>query len=141
MATRKDIQNRTMKKNYQIFMQSHWWDRKYDGRRKDFKGITRSEFAMAKEKAIQRRYYSTRYYEKSLLRRCYESVVEWGRPENLNYQKVVMYGHTYLYLCSPLFGHTDYNKSRLMPIKGNERECEFLMKVSNRVANKSHVMI
>lgn len=45
-----------------------------------------------------------------------------------NYTKVAMYGHTFLYACSPVFGHTDYNRSRILEIKGNERFCELLIK-------------
>ena len=119
----------------EIFKIDGWWNMKYDGRRKIFKGLSKKEFAVAQEKAVRRRYFSVPYYEKSLLRRCYESVCDWAKPVHGSYQKVVMYGYTYLYLCSPIYGHSDYNKSRLIPIKGNERECEFLMRVSNRVAN------
>lgn len=120
---------------YSIFQQKEWYFRKYDGRRKEFRGVSKEDFKKAQEKAIYRRFYRSRYEPKSLLRRCYESVCEWAKPELSNYQKVVMYGYTYLYLCSPVYGHKDYNKHRLMPISGNERECEFLMRVSNRVAN------
>ena len=35
-----------------IFKIGHWYDRRYDGRRKEFKGITREEF----KKAVQRHY-------------------------------------------------------------------------------------
>lgn len=123
-----------------IYNEREWYNRRYDGRRKEFKGISRKEFEKAREKAIRRRFYAAPYYEKSLLRRCYESVTEWAKPEHYNYQKVVMYGHTWLYLCSPYYGHRDYNKARLMPIAGNERKCEFLMKVSNRVANTQNTL-
>lgn len=43
------------------------------------------------------------------------------------YSKVAMMGETYLYACSPVFGHKDYNKSRMLLRKGNERFCEILI--------------
>lgn len=43
-----------------IFKLEHWYDRRYDGRRKEFKGITRKEFkGITREefkKAVQRHY-------------------------------------------------------------------------------------
>ena len=123
-----------MKKNFALFLEKNWYDKKYDGRRKEFRGIGRNEFETAKEKAFFRRYIRAPYQAKSLLRRCYESVCDCARPENGNYQKIVMYGSTWIYLCSPIYGHKDYNKYRLMPIDGNKRECEFLMRVSERVS-------
>ena len=118
----------------ELFKMQWWFNKKYDGRRRLFRGITREEFATACKKAIHRRYIRPKYEEKSLLRRCYETVCDYAKPEHGNYQKIVMYGYEWLYLCSPEYGHRDYNKSRLMPIKGNERECAFLMKVSQRVS-------
>lgn len=125
-----------MKTNYKIFSLENWFNISYDGRKSIFRGISRKDFEAAKEKAFYRRYVRAPYQAKSLLRRCYESVCDCARPENGSYQKIVMYGHTWLYLCSPVYGHRDYNKSRLMPISGNERSCEFLAKVSKRVSGK-----
>ena len=48
------------------------------------------------------------------------------------YTKVPMLGHTRLYLCSPVFGHRDYNKSSVLPIAGNERFCEVLIKYAQK---------
>lgn len=45
-----------------------------------------------------------------------------------NYSKVAMMGETYLYACSPVYGHNDYNKARILPKKGNEKFCEILIK-------------
>lgn len=129
-----------MKTNYSIFKKENWFNMKYDGRRREFRRISRQEFNAAKEKAIYRRFFRVPYEAKSLLRRCYEAVSEWAKPEHGNYQKVVMYGNTWLYLCSPIFGHKDYNKSRLMPIEGNEKECEFLMSVSKRVSKTQNTL-
>ena len=114
----------------------NWYDKKYDGRKKEFRGIDRHEWFDAKEKAIKRRLYRTIEDNRTVsrLRYAYNAVKECSKPENGNYQKVAMYGFTWLYLCSPIYGHSDYNKSRLMPIKGHEKECEWLIKVSERTA-------
>lgn len=124
-----------MERNYNIFNTPEWYNRKYDGRKREFKGISRDEFKKAQEKAFYRHFVRSPYQVKSLLRRCYENILDCSRPECGSYQKIAMYGATWLYLCSPVFGHRDYNKARLMPIQGNEKECEFLIKVSKRVAS------
>lgn len=49
-----------------------------------------------------------------------------------NYAKRPMLGHTNLYFCSPIYGHRDYNKWCALPIAGNERFCEVLIKYANK---------
>lgn len=41
-------------------------------------------------------------------------------------------GHTYLYWASPFYGHDDYNKSRALPIAGNERFCELVCRLADK---------
>lgn len=48
------------------------------------------------------------------------------------YAKRPMLGKTHLYFCSPVFGHNDYNKVRSIPIAGNERLCELLIKYADK---------
>lgn len=45
-----------------------------------------------------------------------------------SYTKAAWMGHTWLYAASPVYGHRDYNKARMIPIEGNERYCEILVK-------------
>ena len=49
-----------------------------------------------------------------------------------NYSKRPFYGHTHLYFCSPVYGHADYNKCRSVPIEGNERFCELMVKLADK---------
>ena len=49
-----------------------------------------------------------------------------------NYAKQPMYGYSHLYFCSPVYGHSDYNKWRALPIKGNERFCELIVKLGEK---------
>ena len=49
-----------------------------------------------------------------------------------NYAKRPMLGDTHLYFCSPAYGHRDYNKWRALPIKGNERFCEVVIKYADK---------
>ena len=49
-----------------------------------------------------------------------------------NYAKRPMMGHTWLYFCSPVYGHSDYNKWRALPIKGNERFCELVIRYADK---------
>ena len=48
------------------------------------------------------------------------------------YAKRPMLGNTHLYFCSPIYGHDDYNKRRMMPIAGNERFCTLVIKIADR---------
>lgn len=51
------------------------------------------------------------------------------------YAKKPMLGHTHLYFCSPVYGHSDYNKWRALPIEGNEAFCEAVIKYANKFFN------
>ena len=48
------------------------------------------------------------------------------------YAKRPMMGYTHLYFCSPIYGHSDYNKVRSIPIAGNERLCDAIIKYADR---------
>lgn len=48
------------------------------------------------------------------------------------YTKRPIMGHTWLYWASPVYGHDDYNKSRAIPIKGNERFCELICRLADK---------
>lgn len=52
-----------------------------------------------------------------------------------NYAKRPMMGHTHLYFCSPVYGHSDYNKWCALPIEGNERFCETVIKYADKFFN------
>ena len=111
----------------------HWYNEKYDGRRREFRGIDKESWEEAKKKAIYRRFFRTKSEEYvSQLRKAYITIKNMSKPENGSYQKVAMYGYSRLYLCSPIYGLCDYNKSCLLPIKGHEKECEWLIKVSEK---------
>lgn len=49
-----------------------------------------------------------------------------------NYAKRPMYGHTHLYFCSPVYGHSDYNKWRAIPIQGNEAFCAAVIRYADK---------
>ena len=49
-----------------------------------------------------------------------------------NYAKRPMMGHTHLYFCSPVYGHSDYNKRRMIAIEGNERFCELVIRYADK---------
>ena len=51
---------------------------------------------------------------------------------NAAYAKRPMMGNTHLWFCSPVYGFSDYNKWRAMPIEGNERFCETICKLADK---------
>lgn len=61
-----------------------------------------------------------------------EYLKEQLKDTKSNYAKRPMLGHTNLYFCSPSYGHSDYNKWRALPIAGNERFCEILIKYADK---------
>lgn len=123
-----------MKTENNIYKKSEWYLLSYDGRRKEFKGINKAEFNEAQKKAIKRRFYRWPCQYKSDVRQAYEYIKEWARPENRNYQKIAILGNTWLYACSPVYRFDDYNKARLIEVDGNEKKCDFLLRVSERIS-------
>lgn len=51
---------------------------------------------------------------------------------NPAYAKRPMMGNTHLWFCSPVYGFSDYNRWRAMPIEGNERFCETICKLADK---------
>ena len=49
------------------------------------------------------------------------------------YSKVPMMGHTHLYFCSPIYGHSDYNKVMACTIKGNEKFCNDVISLGGKI--------
>lgn len=54
-----------------------------------------------------------------------------------NYTKVPMLGHTHLYFCSPVYGHSDYNKVCACKIKSNEEFCRKIIEIAERFEKKT----
>lgn len=73
-------------------------------------------------------------YEQYFGRRwqCVEELKRNIREGLTNYTKVPVLGYTHLYFVSPYYGHRDYNKWCALPIKGNEKFCETLIKVAKK---------
>lgn len=63
---------------------------------------------------------------------CVEELKRNIREGLTNYTKVPVLGYTHLYFVSPYYGHSDYNKWCALPIKGNEKFCETLIKVAKK---------
>lgn len=63
---------------------------------------------------------------------CVEELKRNIRDGLNNYTKVPVLGYTHLYFVSPYYGHRDYNKWCALPIKGNERFCETLIKLAKK---------
>ena len=57
---------------------------------------------------------------------------EINRPFD-SYTKRPVMDETHLYFVSPSYGFDDYNRRRMMPIKGNERFCELLVRMGDKV--------
>lgn len=82
----------------------------FDGRKKIFRGMKKAEFSDAKGRHfahIRARYGSAPECRcKSL-----ETVDFLKRYAGTNYEKIIIEGNKHLYIASPIFLHSDYNKS------------------------------
>lgn len=63
---------------------------------------------------------------------CVEELKRNIRDGLTKYTKVPVLGYTHLYFVSPYYGHSDYNKWCALPIKGNEKFCETLIKLAKK---------
>ena len=72
------------------------------------------------------------FYHGNLRQQVVDALKRECQNVTSNYAKRPMMGHTWLYFCSPVYGHSDYNKARMIPIKGNERFCELVIKYSDK---------
>lgn len=76
--------------------------------------------------------YDNHYYKTKALNMLRKLITE----KLTNYSKIAMYGLTHLYFCSPIYEHKDYNKVRCCEIEGNEKFCEKIIEISDRIYNK-----
>jgi len=62
--------------------------------------------------------------------------VEFAKQQRKNagspYQKTIMRGNTHAWWCSPVYGHSDYNKSRAFRLKENEKLFALLYAYMNK---------
>ncbi len=114
--------------NYEIFKRLDWCYIKFDGRKKIFRGMTKAEFSAAKDRhfAHQRARYG------SLAGKCYalEIVESLKRYAGTRYEKIIIEGSEHLYIASPLYRHTDYNKGIFTPnTDRNRRKAELINRI------------
>lgn len=72
------------------------------------------------------------FYHGNLRQQVVDALKHECQDVTSNYAKRPMMGETWLYFCSPIYGHNDYNKRRMIPIQGNERFCELVIKYANK---------
>lgn len=124
-------------KNYAIFKIKGWEYMKFDGRRRCFRGMTKAEFAAAKDRHfahIRARYGSAPECKcKSL-----ETVDFLKRYARTNYEKIIIEGNKHLYISSPIFLHADYNKSIFSEnTPSNKRKAELINKLLAKARKNS----
>lgn len=72
------------------------------------------------------------YFDPLPRQKVVEKLLEECNREIDNYSKRPFMGNTHLYFCSPIYGHSDYNKWMAIDIKGNERFCEVIKKYADK---------
>lgn len=72
------------------------------------------------------------YYEANI-KHCVLEAFRYEIKQGLdNYTKRPMIEGEHLWFCSPYYGYNDYNKRKMMRVKGNERFCDLLVKVADK---------
>lgn len=121
--------------NYEIFKKKDWCYTKFDGRKKIFRGMTKAEFAAAKDKYFAHK--CARYV--SLTGKCYaiEKVESLKRYVGTPYEKVIIEGNKHLYIASPIYGHSDYNKTIFADnTPRNRRKAALVNKLLEKLRNR-----
>lgn len=72
------------------------------------------------------------YYEANIKHCVLEAFREEIKRGLDKYTKRPMIVGKHLWFCSPYYGYKDYNKHKMMPIKGNESFCDLLVKVADK---------
>lgn len=114
-------------RNHEPFKKKYFNMKRYDGRMAQFEGVDAREYVVAYEKK-RSRYIIWSFPERKehRYREVFKEVkYNLTRPRD-NYTKLPIIGDIYIYNASPVFGHKDYNKARLIEIKGNERFINWL---------------
>lgn len=97
-------------KSYDIYKRLDWNRLKFDGRKKEFKGVDRVAFEAAKEKSIYR--MAHKYVPELDGRTESLKAVDFCKlGRGTKYEKTLLPGGKYIWFASPLFGMNDYNKS------------------------------
>lgn len=112
------------------FSRAHFLQRTYDNfwRNKE-KWLYNFNFAYF----THAKYYDLEWIQKSNALHMIKRLI---KEEITPYTKIAMYGHTHLYFCSPIYKHKDYNKIQCCKIEGNEKLCEKIIELSNKIYNK-----
>lgn len=96
------------------------------------------DLAYNNKHAIQRNNIATEclkrhgLYRANLRQQVVDALKRECQDVTSNYAKRPMMGQTHLYFCSPVYGHSDYNKTRMIPIDGNERFCELVIRYADK---------
>ena len=123
----------TTAKIEQIKMIEQWNSTKFHGNRKMVGLLTVEEFTNIVSKKVQRSLTNyTGIFEtesEKTMRRLKDSLSKIGSP----YQKVLIEGNTNIYYASPIYGHSDYNKSIAFP---KNKKTLRLLHLFNSIINK-----
>lgn len=110
-----------------------WTSTSFHGNTKKVGNFNVSDFKSIVEKKRTREILKLDQSIKSNTQIVRELITESLRTKNTNYFKVIIEGNTSLYYASPIYGHGDYNKSRLF--EKNEKTLK-LMDLFNSIIKK-----
>lgn len=103
-------------KKYDVFKSENWFFRRYDGRRKEFKGITREEFSLARDRHfshVAKKYIGTDIYAKRRGDIAYFATIPYdyagdGYNDFEKYQRPASNGRGYVAICPGESGNNYY---------------------------------
>lgn len=117
----------------QIKKINSWTSTRFHGNKKKIGNLSVSEFKEIVEKKRAREYAKIDLSKKTNVQIVRKLINDALRNKETNYFKIIIEGNNNLYLASPIYLHSDYNKCRLFP--KNERNLK-LMSLYNSIVNK-----
>lgn len=118
----------------EIYKMEKWWFKKYDGRRKEFKGLTKQAFEEARDKHILR-YWRSEFAavrSEATPRAAYSRAKHYNNEELKSYRKIVAIDSGHVWLISPVYKWSDYNKSTILRADKYPRTAMWLAKKFGR---------
>jgi hypothetical protein len=107
--------NLTAKQIEQVKQIKAWTSTRFHGNRKKVGGLPIADFRAIVAKKKTREYAKIDTSNKSNIQVVKSCINQSLKAKGSNYFKIMIEGNTNIYYAHPVYGHSDYNKSRLFP--------------------------
>jgi hypothetical protein len=127
------MKNLTAKQIAEVKDIKTWTSTKFHGNTKKVGSLSVADFKSIVSKKISREYRRIDTSKKSNVQTVRSLINQSLQAKGTSYFKIMIEGNTGIYYASAVYGHSDYNKSRLFE---KNAETLKLMKLFNSIVNK-----